>query len=105
MELSQCLLELPKRQRPLQVQSLLQKIVERNNSEVVFLEHLQILFDQSLQLDICRCLRLLARQRTIVAIWCGSVQNSILTYAEQGHPEYYLDHQGGLLILNLEQPS
>jgi ATP-dependent helicase/nuclease subunit A len=105
LELSQRLLELPQRQRPLQVQRLLPEIVGKNNYDVVFLEHLEILFDKSLKLNPVKCLQQLARQQTVVAVWCGNVENGILTYAEPGHPEFYRSAEGDLLVVNLEQPA
>jgi ATP-dependent helicase/nuclease subunit A len=105
LELSQRLLELPQRQRPLQVQRLLPEILGKDNYDVVFLEHLEILFDKSLKLNPVKCLQQLARQQTIVAVWCGNVENGILTYAEPGHPEFYRSAEGDLLVVNLEQPA
>ncbi|BAZ14344.1 hypothetical protein NIES4071_61870 [Calothrix sp. NIES-4071] len=51
LELSRHLLELTQRQRALKTEELLKKIVSDNDNEVIFLEHLEILFDVSLKLN------------------------------------------------------
>ena len=66
------------------------------------MEHLEILFDTSLQLDPLRCLQKLARNCTIVALWSGNVENNHLIYAEREHPEYKIYPIDGFLVVNLQ---
>jgi hypothetical protein len=56
----------------------------------VLLDNLELLFDISLKLDPLRCLQDLARDKTIVAAWNGTVTAGHLTYATPDHPEYRL---------------
>ncbi|HYF91538.1 MAG TPA: BREX-3 system P-loop-containing protein BrxF [Symbiobacteriaceae bacterium] len=52
------------------------------------LDNLELLFTPELQLDPYRLLVGLARTKTVVAAWAGSLQNGTLTYAATGHKEY-----------------
>ncbi len=61
LKLSKLLLELTQKQRSLKAERLLKQIIGNTNNEIIFLEHLEILFDTSLQLDPLRCLQKLAR--------------------------------------------
>ena len=56
--------------------------------EPFLLDNLEVFFDVSLRLDPYRLLTGLARTKTIVAAWPGSLQNGTLTYASPGHREY-----------------
>jgi ATP/maltotriose-dependent transcriptional regulator MalT len=67
LELSRGLLDLTERQRPLQVQRLLNDIVRKEGPQIVLLDNLELLFDVSLQQDPLRLLQGLSRNRTIVA--------------------------------------
>jgi ATP-dependent helicase/nuclease subunit A len=102
LELSKLLLELTQKQRTLKAERLLKQIIGNTDNEVIFLEHLEILFDTSLQLDPLRCLQKLARNCTIVAVWSGNVENNHLIYAEREHPEYKIYPIDGFLVVNLE---
>jgi ATP-dependent helicase/nuclease subunit A len=102
LALSKLLLELTQKQRSLKAERLLQGIIRNTNNEIIFLEHLEILFDTSLQLEPLRCLQKLARNCTIVAVWSGNIENNHLIYAEREHPEYKSYPVDGFLVLNLE---
>jgi hypothetical protein len=55
---------------------------------VVLLDNIEILFEVSFQQDSLRLLQGLARNRTVVAAWNGTLDNGHLLYATPGHPEY-----------------
>jgi len=88
LALSQRMLELTERQRSLRVPRLLEEIAGQTDREIVVLDNLEILFDVALKLDPLRLLQGLARQRTVVAAWNGSIEGDYMTYAAPGHPEY-----------------
>jgi hypothetical protein len=88
LELSRCMLELTQRQRQLQASRLLRVIIRTAHDQAVLLDNLEILFDVSLKLDPLRCLQDVARDRTVVAAWSGTVTAGHLTYATPDHPEY-----------------
>jgi hypothetical protein len=88
MELSRRLLALTQRQRKLFTPRLLENIVGSDDDQRVLLDNLEVLFDPSLQLHPLRCLQDLARRRTVVAAWNGTLTSGHLTYATPDHPEY-----------------
>lgn len=88
MQLSERLLNLSARRRPLQMGRLLEEIIGEEGEEAVLLDHLEILFEKSLQQDPLRLLRGISRSRTVVAVWSGILEDGSLTYAVPGHPEY-----------------
>ena len=88
LALSQRMLDLTERQRSLRVPRLLEEITGQTASELIVLDNLEILFDVALKLDPLRLLQGLARHRTVVAAWNGSIEGDHMTYAVPGHPEY-----------------
>lgn len=88
LELSRRLLDLPARQRSRQVLPLLGSVIGESDQAVVLLDNLEILFEPTLRQRPLDVLRRLARTRTIVASWHGTVKDGTLTYAMPGHPEY-----------------
>ena len=100
LDLSRRLLELAERQRPRHVQQILQQIVSDPGSDVVLLDHIEILFDVSLRQDPLRLLRQLSRQITVIAVWNGSIDGGHLCFAQPGHPEYRRYPLDGILTVN-----
>jgi hypothetical protein len=88
LALSQRMLDLTERQRSLRVPRLLEEIAGQTDRELVVLDNLEVLFDVALKLDPLRLLQGLARHRTVVAAWNGSIEGDYMTYAVPGHPEY-----------------
>jgi len=88
LELSERLLDLAERQRPLRCAGIVRDIVGQTGSPVVLLDNLEVVFDPALRQEPLRLLQLVSRNRTIVATWNGKVVDSYLVYAEPGHPEY-----------------
>jgi len=122
LELSRRMLDLTERQRALQLPRLLQDVcassAERQTSEVLLFDNIEILFDVKLQQDPLRLLQGLSRNKTIVAAWPGNVsglstyahENDVrrtthdprryLTYAVPDHPEYRRYPIRDLIIVN-----
>lgn len=88
LELSRRLLELTERQRLLKTPQVLREVVETVSAQIVLLDNLELLFDQTLKQDPLRLLQGISRNLTVVAAWNGTVENGFLTYARIGHPEY-----------------
>lgn len=106
LELSRRLLDLTERQRALKVPSLLEEIIRCNDNPVVLLDNLEILFDLHLKQNPLGCLQGLARHRTIVAAWNGTISGAkphlaTPTYATPDHPEYRRYPVGETLIVAL----
>ncbi len=89
LELSQLLLDVPIKQRPLRAVRLLNdEIIQQRAQQGLVLDYLDILFDPGLELAPMRCLLDVARRYTVVARWVGSCKEGYLIRAEPGHPEY-----------------
>ena len=105
LELSRRLLDLPQRQWPIQAPRLLEGIVQGDREQVILLDNVELLFDVSLQIHPLCCLQTLARQRTIVTAWNGTVTNGLLTYAAPDHPEYRRYPLANLLVVSPTTPA
>lgn len=88
LTLSQRLLDLTSKQRPLRVRQLLDGIISEQPGDIVVLDNIELLFDPTLHQDPLACLQALSRNKTLVVSWGGSYAENVLTYAEPGHPEY-----------------
>lgn len=87
MRLSEPLLELTQKQRKVKVAAILDETIRAENSSVVILDNIELLFAQELEQDPLRLLQGLSRNQTIIAAWPGTIDGGCLTYAEPGHPE------------------
>ncbi|WP_322488569.1 BREX-3 system P-loop-containing protein BrxF [Chloroflexus sp.] len=99
LELSRRLLNLTERQRAIHLPRILGDIVQETAAELVLLDNIELLFDVHLHVDPLRLLQRLARNRTVVATWNGTVGPNGLTYAVPGHPEYRRYPTGDLVIV------
>ena len=87
LSLSEKLLELTHRQRAVRVAGILDDTIRSENSKVVLLDNIELLFAVELAQDPLKLLQSLSRNRTIVASWPGNFDGAALTYAEPSHPE------------------
>ena len=104
LAISNQLLELTAKQRPLRLPKILGQIVDNANSPVV-LDNLEILFDKSLKQDPLRLLQGVSRNRSVVASWNGTVTDGMLFYAEPEHPEYRRYDSVDALIVDTNKTS
>ena len=88
LEVSSRMLDLTGRQRAIRAGKVLREIVDGTQGSPVLLDNIEILFDQSLKQDPLRLLKDVARSRTVVASWNGTMDDRGLTYAQPDHPEY-----------------
>lgn len=95
------LLELTPGQRALHLPALFGRIMNDVRSPVL-LDNLEILFDPALHQDPLRLLQGIARQRTVVASWNGTLAAGKLSYAEIGHPEYRRYDEIDALIVGMD---
>jgi len=88
-ELGARLAALPQRQRVLQANVAMRELADEYASgDLVLLDNIELLFDQSLKLDPLDLLKRHAHARRVVAVWPGELRDGRLSYAEMGHPEY-----------------
>ena len=88
LTLSERMLSLTSKERPLRARRLLAQIIDEQPGEPIALDNIELLFDPSLRQDPLACLQGLSRNVTLVAAWGGAYAGNVLTYAEPGHPEY-----------------
>ncbi|ESZ65719.1 BREX-3 system P-loop-containing protein BrxF [Mesorhizobium sp. L103C131B0] len=89
LSLAEQLLGLTHRQRAVRAAGILDDIISisAQNSEVVLLDNIELLFATELAQDPLKLLQSLSRNRAIVAAWPGDFEGATLTYAVPGHPE------------------
>ncbi|MBC7752529.1 MAG: BREX-3 system P-loop-containing protein BrxF [Candidatus Saccharibacteria bacterium] len=90
LELSTKLLDIPLSDRPKVAAIFFAELITQKNAEIVFLDHVEILFDRSLSIDPLKLLKNCAKNTTLVIAWPGTRQGSSLIYATPNHPEYRL---------------
>ncbi|SHK90158.1 hypothetical protein SAMN02745216_04281 [Desulfatibacillum alkenivorans DSM 16219] len=102
LEMSRLMLDLTERQRALRLPRILADLVASHDADLVLLDNFEMLFDVSLQQDPLKILQGVARNRTVVAAWCGSIVDGHLTYAAPDHPEYKRYPAKDFLAVNME---
>ena len=101
LALSQRLLDLTSKERPLRVRRLLDDVIGEQPGDAVVLDNIELLFDPALHQDPLACLQALSRNRTLVASWGGAYTQDVLTYAEPGHPEYRRYERPDVIVVAL----
>lgn len=90
-ELSSLLMELPAKQRASAVMRKSKDIIEQRRSPVL-IRDFEMLFDPEYQLDVLKMFCKLARLFRIAVIWCGTLHDNILEFAEPEYPDYQSYH-------------
>ncbi|MGC9469820.1 MAG: BREX-3 system P-loop-containing protein BrxF [Anaerolineae bacterium] len=90
LALSERLLELSSRERPLRVRRLLEQLIDEHPGNATVLDNIELLFAPALKVNPLILFQRLSRRRIIVVAWGGAydAERDVLTYAEPGHPEY-----------------
>jgi len=107
LELSGNLLDLSKKERMLNAEDILNKIISDNYSaeDTVLLDNTEILFDTELKMDPMKLLQNLSRNRCIVSTWNGIVNEDSLIYGNPDHAEYRKYNTKDLIIINTENKT
>lgn len=94
---------IPQRQRALQTNVILRELAdEYANADLLLLDNIELLFDQTLKLDPLDLLKRHAHGRRVVSVWPGALVDGRLTYAEIGHPEYQNYGLDGLIPFEIQ---
>jgi hypothetical protein len=88
LELSERLIDIPKQARSKLVSTIFSDLLNEQQTKVLLLNHIEILFDQTLLIDPLRLLQSSAKNLTLVIAWPGDKSTSSLNYAIPSHPEY-----------------
>ncbi|PWA07894.1 BREX-3 system P-loop-containing protein BrxF [Pueribacillus theae] len=96
---SEGLLSIPKQRYPMYVEELLKQVF-KDIERIYLLQHIDILFDQALQIHPIRLLENLSKTYKLIVEWPGRYVGSQLIYAEHEHPEYFVcgDFEGKVYI-------
>ena len=101
LALSQRLLDLTSKERPLRVRRLLVGVIGEQPGDIVVLDNIELLFDPILHQDPLVCLQGLSRNKTLVVAWGGAYADGLLTYAALGHPEYHRYERPAATVVTL----
>jgi hypothetical protein len=107
LALSQRLLDLTSKERPLRARRLLADLIDERPGDIITLDNIELLFDPALHLDPLACLQGLSRNKTLIAAWGGDFVRNVLIYAEPGHPEYHRYERPDVtvFVLPFDRPS
>ena len=86
--LSAALLDLPAKLRAVSAEECFHDLLKEGAGEIRFLDYLDILFDQSLQLDAISLIKNSSRRFTLVASWPGIHELDVLSYGSPDHPSF-----------------
>jgi hypothetical protein len=91
ISLAETLLPLPRTDRVGEVGRQLETLIVAGESDLVVLDHIEVLFLPDLRVDVISRLRQLARNQTLIVAWPGSWSAGTLKYAVPDHPEHFED--------------
>lgn len=75
--------------RPASAEGAFYELLHGAKSDLLFLDHLEILFDQLLMLNATELVRNASRRFVLVACWPGSVDSSTLKFGPPDHPAHF----------------
>lgn len=99
--LSLNLLEAADQKRPAEVVKLLQQQTRPGQAEVLYLNHIELLFEPSLKVRPLDLFKNISRSQTLVVAFDGKLGRDQLIYAEPGHPEYQFYPAKDFLIVEI----
>jgi len=102
VELSKLMLELSEKERATRLSHLLAEVTDSQQSDVVLLDNVEVLFDPSLQANPLELLKSLSKTKTVVASCPGYVEGHHLLYAKPGHPEHKRYDIDGVLVVEID---
>ena len=82
------LLEVPPRLRPISTEEVFQDLLLDAGSNTICLDHLEMLFDPSLQLNAVDLVQNASRRFILIASWPGGVHNQALAFGPEDHPAH-----------------
>lgn len=89
LKLSERLIDITQSKRNRSISTVINKIIEDYPKDLVLLvDHFEILFLPELEQDPIRLFEDLSRERTLVLLWPGIHDESVLSYAQPWHNEY-----------------
>jgi hypothetical protein len=100
--LSDSLLELPPKPRPMEIRHRLTEVLMTSAPEPLVCTHIDLLFEPVLRLNPLALFRQLSKVNSLVVLWLGEYDGSILTYAVPDHARYRTWRNPGVAIVPVE---
>lgn len=102
LELGRRLAATPNSKRGFSAGELLREITDKERTaEPLLLDNLELLFEQSLQINPLDLVRRLAHSKRVVAVWPGELRGDRLIYADMSHPEYRDYSRDGVVVFEI----
>lgn len=86
--LSKRLLDVPKKKIPLKANKYLEDLINNSETEIIFLDRIEILFDPLIKIDPLYFIESNSKQVTLIVNWPGVINSKVLSYAEPDNPEF-----------------
>ena len=100
--LTERLLELDARERVLQCKKVMSDAIAVTDSQTVFLDNVEMLFEKHLQQDPLRLFQSLSRTTTLVVAWLGEFDGRYLSFADPGHRDYRKYNEPEARVINMQ---
>jgi hypothetical protein len=101
--LSERLLGLTRRQRPLQAEELAIELIDEHIQAGLCLDDTEILFDSTLHLNPLVFLQDISRNRLIIATWDGPLDAGELRFGSAGHPDFFSQAAVGFPVVTASE--
>ena len=101
LDVSRQLLELPEKQRSLNVAKILDPIIKSLTKNTFIFKNIELLFHAALKTDPMRLFKNISRNKNLIVAWNGFIKDNYLIYAAPGHPDYKKYPTNDLNIINL----
>lgn len=88
LELSKKLINIAREKRSIRVYRYLTEILKKCNSNLLWINRMQLLFHPELEFEPIAFFQNASRNKVIILSWNGIYKNNKLIYAEPGHQEY-----------------
>lgn len=100
-KMSEKLLSLTKRQRPLKAEEIGRDVIDEQNGLSVCLDNTELLFDSSLRLNPLVFLQDISRNRLVVSSWNGTYDGKHLSFGYRGHPDFFQQAPTGYPVFSV----
>lgn len=86
-ELSECLLEIPSRNRTMRLSACLKNVLA-GYPDCVVIRDIDVMFNPAYQVDVLTILTEVRKTKDYSLIWPGRIENGLLIYSEEGYSDH-----------------
>lgn len=101
LKMSEKLLSLTKRQRPLKAEEIARDVIDAQNGLSVCLDNTELLFDSTLRLNPLVFLQDTSRNRLVLTTWNGTFDGKDLSFGYGGHPDFFQQAPSGYQVFSV----